>query len=118
MKSSTGLGEIRKEREKKGLGRGGQTVENGVNTRSTEFSQSPKYHLKAGSSGTAQGGVWRNLNPLKHKQGLNQSLLHFERLLQVKSSNAQGAEASVGCKLLLCSPAKTQVIPADVGGLI
>lgn len=118
VKSSTGLGEIRKERQEKDLGKGGQTIENGVNMRSAEFSQSPDYHLKAGSSGTPQGGVQRNLNPLGHKQGLNQSFLHFERLLQAKSCSTQGAEVQVGRELLLRSPAKTQVIPADVGGLI
>lgn len=46
---------MRKEREEKGLGRAGQTVKN-VGMRSTEFSQSPNDHLKAGSSGARSSG--------------------------------------------------------------
>lgn len=80
---NTNTGEMRKEREEKGMGRGGQTVKN-VSMRRTEFSQSPNDHLKAGSSGALQG-VQRSLNPLRHNQGLNQSFLHFEMLLQGKS---------------------------------
>lgn len=41
------MGAIRKEREEKGLGRGGQTIENYVNMRNTEFSQSPHGHFRA-----------------------------------------------------------------------
>jgi len=60
---NTDMGEMRKEREGKGLGRGGQTIENDAN-RSTGFSQSPDDHLKAGSLDTLQG-VHRSLNPFR-----------------------------------------------------